>query len=94
MSDLTRQQLCAELGISESTVMRLEKHGLPCTPVGVRAKRYNLAECKEWLRNNPCPSGKTRMADSTSGRWSGVSEYTGFSRQMRLRVTPSESKLS
>ncbi len=94
MSDLTRQQLCAELAISESQVMRLERLGLPFTPVGARGKRYDLAECKEWLRNNPCQSGKTRMADSTSERWSGVREFTEFSRSMQLRVTPSTLKHS
>ena len=49
MTDLTRQQLCASLGISESTVRRLELAGLPYTPVGRRAKRYNLPEVKAWL---------------------------------------------
>ena len=51
MSDLTRQQLCAALQISESTVRRMELDGLPCTPVG-RSKRYDLAEVKTWLRAN------------------------------------------
>ncbi len=37
--ELTRQELCAKLRISESTVRRLELDGLPCTPVG-RSKRY------------------------------------------------------
>lgn len=37
MSDITRQQLCAALGISESTVRRLELDGLPFTPIGRRA---------------------------------------------------------
>lgn len=63
MGDLTRQQLCAALSISESTVCRLEKIGLPFTPVGSlsrrgvtesRVKRYDLAECKQWLRDNQC----------------------------------------
>ncbi len=44
MPDLTRQQLCAALGISESTVRRLELLGLPFTPAGLRAKRYDLGE--------------------------------------------------
>lgn len=52
MNDLTRQQLCAALGISESTVRRLELLGLPCTPIGSRSKRYNLTEVKQWLREN------------------------------------------
>lgn len=48
--ELTRQQLCAALTISESTVRRLELDGMPYTPVGIRAKRYDLDECKAWLR--------------------------------------------
>ena len=50
MVQITRQQLCAELGISESTVPRLEQVGLPFTPIGKRTKRYDLEECKVWLR--------------------------------------------
>ena len=61
-SELTRQQLCAAMGISESTVRRLEREGLPCTPVGKRAKRYDLSECKKWLRENQCQPGSTRTA--------------------------------
>ena len=49
MSDLTRQQLCAQLAISESTVRRLELEGLPFTPAG-RKKTYRLDEVKAWLR--------------------------------------------
>lgn len=49
MTHLTRQQLCAALQISESPVRRLELDGLPCTPVG-RGKRYELAECRLWLK--------------------------------------------
>ncbi len=30
--DLNRQQLCAALGVSESTIRRLELLGLPYTP--------------------------------------------------------------
>lgn len=34
MSELTRQQICATLGVSESTIRRLEHQGLPrCNPV-------------------------------------------------------------
>lgn len=51
--ELNRQQICAALGVSESTIRRLEQGGLPYTPVGARSKPYNLAEWKEWLRANP-----------------------------------------
>lgn len=89
MSDeLTRQQLCAALSISESTVYRLERAGLPFTPVG-RGKRYNLAEAKHWLRENLCQSGATKPAASTSGSWSAANEFTDAFRKMHLRVMPS-----
>lgn len=89
LSDLTRQQLCAELQISESTVRRLEKDGLPCTPVGRRGKRYDLLECKAWLRRSQCQPGLTAKADVTSASWSGASEFTARCRKAQLRVMPS-----
>lgn len=89
MTDLTRQQLCAALGISESTVRRLELLGLPFTPVGLRAKRYDLGECKRWLRESQCLSGQTRTAGYTSASWSPAAEYTAAFRRAHLRVMPS-----
>jgi hypothetical protein len=91
MSDLNRQQFCAELGISESTVRRLELDGLPFTPVG-RGKRYDLAECKKWLRARQCQSGQTRQDGATSASWSPGSEFTESYRRRHLRVMPSNSK--
>lgn len=89
MSEITRQQLCAELAISESTVRRLEIAGLPFTPVGARGKRYDLAECKLWLRENQCQLGSTKTDAGTSGSWSGASEFTALCRRAQLRVMPS-----
>ena len=89
MTELNRQQLCAALGISESTVRRLELLGLPFTPVGLRAKRYDLSECKRWLRENQCRSGQTRQAGSTSASWSPAAEYTAAFHRAHLRVMPS-----
>ena len=90
MTDITRQQLCADLGISESTVRRLELLGLPFTPVGLRAKRYDLDECKRWLRENQqCQSGQTRTAASTSASWSAGAAFTDAFRRVHLRVMPS-----
>lgn len=92
---LTRQELCVQLRISESTVRRLELDGLPCTPVG-RSKRYDLAECKQWLRSNQghkCQSGSTSRAVGTSESWSQAAEYIASSQQVRRRVTPSSLKL-
>ena len=89
-AELNRQQLCVALAISESTVRRLEQAGLPCTPVGKRAKRYNLAECKEWLKENQvCQSGKTKRESSTSASWSMAKEFTESCRKVQLRVMPS-----
>jgi hypothetical protein len=87
---LNRQQLCAALAISESTVRRLELSGLPYTPVGVRSKRYDLDECKTWLKEHqPCQSGKTRRAASTSGSWSMDNGSIASLRRVQLRVMPS-----
>ena len=52
MSELSRQQLCAALAISESSVRRLEGLGMPFLAIGARTKRYNLDECKAWLRDH------------------------------------------
>ena len=89
MTELNRQQLCAALGISESTVRRLELSGLPCTPVGIRSKRYDLAECKAWLKVNQCQSGTIKRAVSTSALWSVDKEFTESCRRVQLRVMPS-----
>lgn len=96
MNDLTRQELCVRLRISESTVRRLELDGMPCTPVG-RSKRYDLAECKQWLRTHQpstkCQSGQTNKVAGTSGSWSRAAEYIESSKQVRRRVMPSPLNL-
>lgn len=91
MGELNRQQICAALGVSESTIRRLEHDGMPFTPVGVRSKRYDLAECKKWLKENQsCQSGKTIKVGSTSELWSKASAFTASCRKAHLRVMPSE----
>jgi hypothetical protein len=95
MSDLTRQELCVRLHISESTVRRLELDGLPCTPVG-RSKRYDLVEVKQWLRANQgkrCQSGQTSKGAGTLASWSQAAEYIESSKQVRRRVMPSSLSL-
>lgn len=89
MSDLTRQQLCAALQVSESTVRRWERDGLPLTPIGIRGKRYNLDEVRDWLRARGCQSGETSKAPSTSALWSGANAFTDACRRVQLRTTPS-----
>lgn len=96
MADLTRQELCVQLKISESTVRRLEHDGLPCTPVG-RSKRYDLAECKLWLRNNQpskkCLPGSTKKDAGTPASWSKAADYIASSQQVQRRVMPSSLRL-
>lgn len=91
VGELNRQQICAALGVSESTIRRLEQAGLPYTPVGARSKRYDLIECKNWLKeHNQCPSGTTKTAGSTSALWSAAKDFTTSCRKVQLRVMPSE----
>ena len=90
MGELNRQQICTALGVSESTIRRLEQQGMPYTPVGVRSKRYDLAECKQWLKDNQvCQSGKIKRVSSTSESWSMAKEFTESCRKVQLRVMPS-----
>jgi hypothetical protein len=85
---LNRQEICAALGVSESTIRRLELDGLPFTPVGARSKRYDLAECKSWLRANPPGS---RQPGATIARdWVPTPEFTALCKKVKLRVMPSE----
>lgn len=86
---ITRQQLCAELTTSESTIRRLEGFGLPFIPVGVRAKRYDLDECKAWLKENQCQSGQTNKGGSMLASWPGAGDYTASCRKAQVRAVPS-----
>jgi hypothetical protein len=88
MSELNRQQLCAALGVSESTIRRLEQSGLPYTPVGKRSHRYDLDECKTWLKENP--PGAMSKAPRVTASWSAGKEFIESCRKVRLRVMPSE----
>lgn len=90
MPDLTRQQLCAALSISESTVRRLELAGLPFTPIGIRGKRYDLEECKQWLRANHAALVPARSGHLASDREAAGQKFIEASRKMKLRVVPSE----
>lgn len=93
-SELNRQQLCAAMNVSDSTVGRWLLAGLPYTPVGVRGKRFDLAECRTWLREQyqPCPSGSTKQEGATSASWSPAAVFTESFRKVHLRVTPSASR--
>jgi predicted DNA-binding transcriptional regulator AlpA len=88
MKELNRQEICAALGISESTIRRLEQAGLPFTPVGARSKRYDLAECKAWLRANP--PGDQQPKEPSARQWVATPEFTALCKKLKLRVMPSE----
>jgi len=89
MVQITRQQLCAELGISESTVRRLEQAGLPFTPIGKRTKRYDLEECKVWLRE-VCRPGELQQQGLQQVKLSkAAKEFMEMARKMKRRVEPS-----
>lgn len=85
---LNRQEICAALGVSESTIRRLELAGLPFTPVGARSKRYDLVECKVWLRANP--PGQQQQRTPTEPQWGASPEFTASCKKVKLRVMPSE----
>ena len=90
---LTRQQLCAALTISESTVRRLEIDGMPYTPVGIRAKRYDLDECKQWLREQAEAEERMNMEDDAA-RYRWLRKNSGYTIRCDLfgEVWPHEHK--
>lgn len=90
MSMLNKQQLCAELGVSESTVRRLEQLGMPYTPVGARSKRYELEECTAWLRENEGALHHKPTRAPSSDLWKRAKEFTAECRNLKLRAMPSE----
>lgn len=93
-TELNRQQICAELGVSESTIRRLEHLGLPFTPVGVRSKRYNLDECKTWLRTQYVPgAGAQVMVGQSRGAWKMSKEFEEMCKNVKLRVYPSMPRI-
>lgn len=92
MSELNKQQICVALGVSESTIRRLEQLGLPYTPVGARSKRYNLDECKSWLRmnENKLNSGKPQPGRGQMTRLKSELAFKESCKKIRLRVYPSK----
>lgn len=89
---MNQTEVAADLGISVRQLQRLTAAGLPFTPVGVKAKRYDAAECRAWLRANPqCLSSNSRPAAGKSLPASTISEYTDTYRRVHLRVKPSDS---
>lgn len=89
MSNLNRQQICAELGVSESTVRRLEQQGLPFTPVGARSKRYDLEECKAWLRESFGGGPVVIPRQRPEPQWKLSKEFEEACKKVKLRCYPS-----
>ena len=90
MSMLNKQQLCAELAVSESTVRRLEQLGMPYTPVGARSKRYELEECRAWLRDNEGALLQKAIPEPRRSHSKATKEYIDAFSKAKLRVMPSE----
>ena len=86
---ITRQQLCASLSVSESTVWRWERDGLPYTMIGARSKRYDLAEIKIWLKGRECQYGSIKTDVGTLRSGARASAFTARLRGAQLRVMPS-----
>jgi hypothetical protein len=92
MTEFNRQQICAALSVSESTIRRLEQLGLPFTPVGKRSKRYDLAECKAWLRDYyGRPADQAAKAPNARALSAATVAYTESYKRAKLRVMPSGS---
>lgn len=90
---LTEAQLAAELQISTRQVQRYTAAGMPCQPVGVRGKRYDLGECRNWLKDNyTCLSSQQKQGATKSPSASIVKEFTAAYRRAQVRVKPSESR--
>ena len=89
MPAITRQQLRAELAISESTVRRSEQAGLPFTPIGRRTKRYDLEECRAWLRDVYQPGEQQRQGGRQAELSKSGKQFTETARMMKRRVEPS-----
>jgi hypothetical protein len=86
---MNRQQICAALGVSESTIRHLEQAGLPYTPVGVRSKRYDLEECKTWLRNYYGARGAAPLRPATNEKWKGDKNFVAACERTQRRIGPS-----
>lgn len=90
---LTEAEFAAAMHISTRQVQRYTAAGMPCQHVGVRSKRYDLAECRAWLNeNHTCLSSQQKQAGTKSPSASTVKEYIAASRKARVRVKPSELK--
>jgi phage terminase Nu1 subunit (DNA packaging protein) len=90
---LTRAQLIGRLNVSESTVRRWERAGLPVIRVGDRGKRYNLQIVTAWLSasretGKPCQSGRIERAESTLASCLKGGEFIDACRRAQLRVVP------
>ncbi|MGW0417509.1 hypothetical protein [Streptomyces sp. NPDC003015] len=49
---LNTRQLMAYYGVSDWTVNQWVKNGCPVEPTAFRGRRFDLAKCKEWHRQN------------------------------------------
>lgn len=87
---MNKQQLCAELNVSEFTLRRLEQLGLPCTLMGMRTKRYDLEACKAWLKARPgvmqLPAPKSSTICLSPRKIAGIKTRDGKTSHTRYAV--------
>jgi excisionase family DNA binding protein len=91
---LTPAELAAQLRCSERTVARMVLDGCPSMLVGSR-RRFELDAVIAWTKERAaCPPAKTPTAAGMPRLASAAAAFTAASRQVHLRVMPSEPKLS
>lgn len=80
MALLTQKQLSEELQLTEVTLWKYRKQGMPYKPLGSRLVRYSLPDVLEWLEGRervvrpfPCPREDT----STNERWETCFDVPG-----------------
>jgi phage terminase Nu1 subunit (DNA packaging protein) len=49
---VTRAELARLMGVSESTVKRWQRDGMPSETWGLRSRRYLPSRCTAWVRTN------------------------------------------
>lgn len=90
---LTLAELAAAMRVSTRHLERCVAAGMPCVPVGARAKRYDMAACLNWMAAQApepsCRSSQRPKAATTSLSASAGAAYTDAYRQAHLRVMPS-----
>lgn len=65
---LSKEQLCADLGLDRRTVERLMQRGLPHLCIGTRRTRFDREAVRQWLTRNfgVARQGKSKQGEEAS----------------------------